>query len=150
MEAASQKQEPARLAIHRHYAVAPEKVWNAWTEPQALSQWFGPGNPPSVTAAEIDLRVGGRWRIAFHSPGGEIFEVSGVYQEVATNRRLVFSWAWKGTPERVSRISITLSEKDGGCDLDFVHDRFFDEQARINHEGGWRTFFLNLDAYVEN
>ena len=45
-----------RLRITRRYPVAPEKVWRAWTDPQALSQWFGPGEVNSVTLAELDRR----------------------------------------------------------------------------------------------
>ena len=50
-----------RLDITRVYPVAPEKVWRAWTDPQALRRWFGPGEPDSVTSAELDVRVGGRY-----------------------------------------------------------------------------------------
>jgi len=51
--------DPPSLALERHYPVAPEKVWRAWTEPQALSRWFGPDGPQNVSLAELDVRVGG-------------------------------------------------------------------------------------------
>ena len=143
-----QYQEPAELRLSRSYNVAPEKVWRAWTEPQALSQWFGPGKAPSVTTAEIDLRVGGRYRIAFSTPDGDTHEVSGVYQEVVLHRRLVFTWAWRSTPERVSRVSIDLKPLANGCGLSFVHDRFFDATAHANHERGWMPFFDKLDEFL--
>jgi uncharacterized protein YndB with AHSA1/START domain len=140
--------EPAELCIRRHYPVAPEKVWRAWTDPQALICWFGPGEPDSVTLAEVDLRVGGRYHIVFHTPDGEDHDVSGVYQEVVPNRRLVFSWAWKSTPERVSRVSVELSTKGRGCELLFTHDRFFDRAARLNHERGWQPTFDKLEGFL--
>lgn len=141
--------EPTRLVIRRHYAVAPQRVWQAWTEPQALIAWFGPGAPHSVTTAELDLRVGGRYHIVFHTPDGENHDVSGVYQEVDPPRRLVFSWAWKSTPERVSRVSVSIAAAPGGgTDLEFVHDRFFDQRARDNHEGGWMPTFAKLEQYL--
>jgi len=140
--------QPAQFAIQRSYRAAPQKVWRAWTEPQALSLWFGSG-PGSVTAAEIDLRVGGRYRIAFTGPDGEAHEVSGVYQEVVPHRRLVFSWAWKSTPERVSRVSIDLKAVADGTEMRFVHDRFFDDKARINHERGWPAFFEHLGDFLQ-
>lgn len=138
----------AEVRISRSYGVAPEKVWRAWTDPQALSQWFGPGNP-AVTTAEVDLRVGGRYRIVFRGASGEMNEVCGVYQEVVPHSRLVFTWAFKSTPERVSRVSIELKQRAGGTELRFVHDRFHDEEARVNHEGGWQRGFANLDAMLE-
>ena len=148
MEQVIPRQEAAaEVRISRSYGVAPEKVWRAWTDPQALSQWFGPGNP-LVTTAEIDLRVGGRYRIVFKGASGDMNEVSGVYQEVVPHSRLVFTWAFKSTPERVSRVSIELKPQAGGTELRFVHDRFYDEEARVGHENGWQRGFANLDAML--
>ena len=149
METVSPRQETAgQVRISRNYGVAPEKVWRAWTDPQALSQWFGPGNP-KVTTADVDLRVGGRYRITFLGMSGEMNEVSGVYEEVVPQRRLVFTWAFKGTPDRVSRVSIELTPQAGGTELRFVHDRFHDDEARTQHEFGWKHGFANLDTLMQ-
>src|SRR5471032_2326937 len=97
--------ERPSLRLVRHYPVAPEKVWRAWTDPQKLKRWFGPDPADEVTLAETDLRVGGRYHIVFGKPGGEVHDVCGVYEEVELNRKLVFSWAWISTPERVSQVT---------------------------------------------
>jgi uncharacterized protein YndB with AHSA1/START domain len=148
--AQSSTQDRPGLSITRHYAVAPEKVWRAWTEPQALSRWFGPGNPDSVTRAELDLRVGGRYRIAFRTQDSEEHEVSGEYQEVLVNRKLSFTWAWRSTPERVSLVTIELRPTATGTELDFRHDRFFDQAARDSHERGWTATFAKLDQLLQS
>jgi len=145
----SAQQDKPSLRITRRYPVAPERVWRAWTDPQALSRWFGPGDTDSVTLAELDVREGGSYHIRFHTPDGEQHDVSGVYQEVVEHRRLSFSWAWKSTPDRVSRVRIELRPVDGGTELDFVHDRFFDEVARDNHQRGWSGTFAKLDALFQ-
>jgi uncharacterized protein YndB with AHSA1/START domain len=75
--------------------------------------------------------------------------VGGEYQEVTPPSRLVFSWAFHTTPERISRISITLRAVPGGTELTFVHDHFFDQQARDNHERGWTLFFTKLDQLLQ-
>ena len=136
------------LRITRRYPVAPEKVWRAWTDPQALARWFGPGDTESVAIADLDVREGGRYHIRFFTTDGEQHDVSGVYQEVVEHRRLAFSWAWKSTPERVSRVTIELRPVEGGTELDFLHDRFFDQAARDNHERGWTGTFARLDALL--
>lgn len=145
----SQQQAPAAVRIDRDYPCAVEKVWAAWTDPQALSQWFGIGRPGAVTQAEIDLRVGGRYRIVTRLPDGGANDVSGEYQEVVTHSRLVFTWAWASTPERVSRVSIDFVARPAGTAMKFVHDRFFDDQARINHERGWSSLLGHLDSFVQ-
>jgi uncharacterized protein YndB with AHSA1/START domain len=141
-------QEPPRLRLVRRYPVAPEKVWRAWTEPQALSRWFGPGEMNSVTLAEMDVREGGAYHIRFHTPDGEQHDVSGVYQEVVPQRKLVFSWAWKSTPERVSRVTVQLHPVPGGTELDFLHEMFFDQAARDGHEHGWTLTLEKLEAVL--
>lgn len=142
-------QDKPSLRIVRRYPVAPEKVWRAWTDPQALSRWFGPGDTDSVSLAELDVREGGRYRIRFSTRDGEQHEVSGVYQEVVEHRRLSFSWAWKSTPDRVSRVTLSLKPVADGCELEFVHDRFVDQAARDNHERGWSGTFAKLDAFMQ-
>jgi uncharacterized protein YndB with AHSA1/START domain len=141
--------EKPGLDITRHYPVAPEKVWRAWTDPQALSHWFGPGEMDTVTRAELDLRVGGRYRIAFRMPDGQEHDVSGEYQEVVANRRLSFTWAWRSTPERVSLVTIELQPAAQGCEMKFRHERFFDQEARDNHERGWTGTFAKLDRFLQ-
>lgn len=145
----NQQQAPAQVGIDRHYPCPIEKVWGAWTDPKALSLWFGMGRPGAVTQAEIDLRVGGRYRIVTRLPDGGANDVSGEYQEVVNNSRLVFTWAWASTPERVSRVSIDFVARDAGTALRFVHDRFFDDQARVNHERGWSSLFGHLDSFLQ-
>lgn len=146
---ASQSPRRPALAIERTYAVPPEKVWQAWTDPQALIKWFGPEETESVLRAELDVRVGGRYHIAFVTNDGENHDVSGVYREVVQNRKLVFTWAWRSTPERESLVTIILQPSDGGTELSFRHEQFFDEAARDGHERGWTGTFRKLDRYLQ-
>ena len=99
-----------------------------------------------MTRAEMDVQAGGRYHIAFKTPDGQEHDVSGVYQEVVENRKLVFSWAWKSTPERVSRVTIELRPEGGGCELNFLHEKFFNQEACDNHLRGWTATFAKLDA----
>ncbi len=137
------------LSLHRHYPVAPEKVWRAWTDPQALKQWFGPGGPQAVSVADIDLRAGGRFRLMFGGADGKEHEAAGVYKEVQPHRKLVFTWSWpRTTPERISQITILLRPDGGGTDLKFLHEQFFDEAARDGHLRGWSETFVKLEAFL--
>ena len=84
-------EEPS-LSLTRIFPAAPEKVWQAWTDPQALKNWFGP-DEGKVTLAQTDVRVGGRFHVLFSTLDGEQHDVSGVYREVQPQRKLVFTWA---------------------------------------------------------
>ena len=149
MEQAKLETRPS-LTLKRHYPVAPEKVWRAWTDPQALKRWFGPGGPQAVSVADIDLRVGGRFRLAFGGPDGNEHEAAGVYKDVVPNRRLVFTWCWpRTTPDRVSQVTILFKPAGGGTDLEFRHGQFFDEAARDGHNRGWSESLVKLERYLQ-
>jgi uncharacterized protein YndB with AHSA1/START domain len=142
--------ERPSLALQRRYPVAPEKVWRAWTDPQALSQWWGSG-PGTVSSASLDVRVGGRYRIVFGGSDGNEHEVVGVYKEVVQNKRLVFTWSWpRTTPERESIVTIVFKAAGGGTELDFSHEQFFDETARDGHKRGWTVALDSLDRFLAN
>ena len=135
MEATRQK---PFLNLVRKYPVAPEKVWRAWTDAEAVKKWWGPGPGEPVAVAELDVRVGGRFRIVFGGPQGTAHEVQGTYQEVVPNRKLVFTWTWpNSTPERESVVTIVFRAAAGGTELDFRHEQLFDEKVRDDHKRGW-------------
>ena len=138
------------LTLERHYPVAPEKVWRAWTDPQALSKWWGPGPGEPVSAAELDLRVGGRFRIVFGGPDGTAHECAGVYREVVPNRKLVFTWSWpRTTPERISVVTVEFKAAPQGTDLSFTHEQLFDEKVRDDHKRGWTGTLDKLGAFLD-
>jgi uncharacterized protein YndB with AHSA1/START domain len=138
------------LNLVRKYPVAPEKVWRAWTDPQAVKQWWGVTPADRVSIAELDVRVGGRFRIVFGGAKGTDHEAAGTYREVIPNRKLVFTWAWPRTsPERESQVTVLFNAVDGGTELDFLHEQFFDEKARDDHKRGWSGLFDKLTEYLK-
>jgi uncharacterized protein YndB with AHSA1/START domain len=112
-------------------------------------QWFAHTQAkPGSLEAELDIRVGGRYRISWSDEKGERFEVGGVYREVVPNERLKFTWAWHSTPERESLVTVQLKPDAVGTLLTFHHEQFADEIARDNHKRGWSTFFDVLEKFV--
>lgn len=81
------------LRIKRTFAAPREKVWQAWTDPKALRRWFLPADDFSTSLVEVDLRLGGKYRIQMKSPDGEFHTVGGVYREILPPEKLVFTWA---------------------------------------------------------
>ena len=144
---ASQIKEQPSLTLTRHFPVPPEQVWQAWTDPQALKQWFGP-DEGKVAIAEVDARVGGRFHILFFTMDGESHDVSGTYREVRRPSKLAFTWAWKSTPERESLVTLTFKAAPGGTDFTMEHSQFFDETARDNHGKGWGGAIAKLERYL--
>ena len=140
--------KPPALRLDRHYDAAPEEVWRAWTEPEEMKRWWGPGTNDVVHLAEADVRVGGSFRVAFTSDSDEMLEVSGVYSEIVPHRKLAFTWAWKSAPEQESRVTVTFEPSGSGTDLTLLHEQFFDAGARDAHEEGWSNALAKIDAVI--
>jgi len=139
------------LNLARHYPVAPEKVWRAWTDPEAVKRWWGPGPGEPVAVAELEVRVGGGFRIVFGGPKGTDHEVRGTYLEVVPNQKLVFTWTWpRTTPERESQVTIVFRAVDGGTQLDFRHEQLFDEKVRDDHKRGWSGSLDKLAEFLKS
>jgi uncharacterized protein YndB with AHSA1/START domain len=138
-------QERPSLALVRKLDAAPGKVWRALTEPEMLKQWMRPDDATKVATAEIDLRVGGRYRIVMTPPEGEEHDVRGVYREIVPNKRLVYTWAWKSTPERESIVTIELRAVGKGTELTLRHEQFADAEARDRHQHGWTGCLSSLE-----
>ena len=141
-------QERPSLALVRKLDAAPAKVWRAITEPEMLKQWMAPDPATRCKVAEIDLRVGGRYRIVMSPAEGEDHDVRGAYREIVPNKKLVYTWAWKTTPERESLVTIELRAAGKGTELTLRHEQFADEQARDKHQYGWTGCLASLEKFL--
>ena len=137
--------EPS-LTLKRRLKASPEAVYAAWTDPEKIVKWFGPDAGP-VEHAALDVRVGGRYTVIFRTEDGEQHHVSGIYREVVPNEKLVFTWAWRSTPERESLITILIKPDGAGSLLTLQHEKFFDEKARDDHRRGWTGCLDKLERY---
>jgi uncharacterized protein YndB with AHSA1/START domain len=138
------------LLLDRSYPVAPEKVWRAWTDPEAIKRWWGPGGPDNrVAVAELDVRIGGRFRIVFGGKEGNDHEVTGVYVIVERNKKLGFTWTWpRTTPERESVVTIEFKAVGKGTELRFKHEQLHDESVRDGHKRGWTESLAKLEEFL--
>jgi uncharacterized protein YndB with AHSA1/START domain len=135
------------LTLKRRLNAAPAKVYAAWTEPEKIAKWFGPEEIETLRA-QADARVGGGFRVVMRSIESEEHDVSGVYREVVPNQKLVFTWAWRSTPERESLVTVLIRPDGDGSLLTLTHEQFFDEAARDRHESGWIGCLNKLERYL--
>jgi uncharacterized protein YndB with AHSA1/START domain len=138
-----------QILITREFNAPRHLVWRAYTEPEFIKRWWA-GQRGTVTVAEVDLRVGGRWRYALVADGG--FEVGfhGEFLQIVPNERLVNTEAYEGIPDpdgNAALNTITFTEKDGRTYLEMLVEHK-DQAGRDMHvnsgmEGGMQE---SLDA----
>jgi uncharacterized protein YndB with AHSA1/START domain len=136
------------LSLSRTYDAAPEEVWRAWTNQEALQVWLKPEEAFSIATAEADVRVGGRFRVLMISGEGKEHEVSGTYREVIPNEKLVMTWIWKSAPEAESLLTVIFRASDNGTELELKHERVVEIDERISHEEGWKGSLALLARYL--
>lgn len=141
------------LSISRHIAAPREKVYQAWTEPELLKQWFTP--PPYLTVqAELDVRPGGSSFVMMRGPDGEEIPNHGVYLEVVPNERLVltdaYTKAWEPSEKPFVTICLTFEDEDGGTRYvaRVLHWTISDREAheKMGFHEGWGTTTDQLAA----
>ena len=104
------------ILITREFDAPRHLVYKAWTTPELVRRWWS-GQRGEVTLAEIDLRVGGRWRYVMNAHGG--FEVAfhGEYREIVPNERIVSTEVFEVYPDAEALDTLTLTETDGRTTL---------------------------------
>lgn len=104
------------LILTRIIDAPREKIFQAWTDPELLKQWFAP-LPWTTPHAETDVRPGGMSLIVMRGPDGKDFPNSGVYLEVIENERLVFTdaytKAWEPSEKPFMTVILTFENQNG-------------------------------------
>jgi len=144
-------------------AAPPERVFQAISDPNQLSQWWGERGLYRITERSSDLRVGGKWSAVGVGADGKSFRVEGEYLEVDPPRRLVHTWnaTYMGPlhttvyfdlePQAVHGLHPSGPRKAGtGTLLKLRHQGFASvPQQGLSHGEGWTRVFGWLLAYIE-
>jgi len=145
METGSRRE--AKLVIRKTIPASAERLFQAWTEPEQLKQWWG---PESVTCieAEVDLRVGGCYRIGNRFADGSVLWISGKFEVIDAPHKLVYTWQI-GTDSREELVSVSFrATTDGETEVMVVHERIPDTRTRDGHEQGWLGCLRKLNSYL--
>ena len=135
-------QPPLEVRVIRRYPHPVERVYEAWTEPQHLTQWFRPYEEVTLEIVQFDLREGGEYVFHFTWPEAK-FLLRGKYLLVKPCECLIFSWlpeppdvdAGKDTLVSVFFRSLSGTETE----VEVRHTLFPDEAMRVRHEGCWSS-----------
>lgn len=133
------------LKLSRIIKASPDRVFSAWTDPEQIKRWSAPEGM-SIPEAEVDLTVGGTYRIRMESPEGNVHTAYGTYREIVPFERLVYTWDWEEENSHLGGTLITVEFTDLGESTEVVitHDLFPTEEVRDAHETGWTSCLNRL------
>jgi uncharacterized protein YndB with AHSA1/START domain len=158
------------FVITRLIKAPREVVFEAWTEPEQLAQWWGP-HGFTTPVCEVDVRPGGKYRIVMKGPEGVEYPLKGVYREVVEPSKLVFTDDWEDHPAEwtealmanlppgepvpaTEALNTVTFESRGGKTLLTIRTLFEtpvvrDAMVKMGMNDGWGQFLERLEALVE-
>jgi len=107
------------ILITREFNAPRRLVFKAWTTPELVMRWWS-GLRGAMTLAEIDFRVGGRWRYVMTASGGYEVAFHGEYREIVPDERIVNTEVYEAMPEGEALNIVTFSETDGRTTLELL------------------------------
>ncbi len=122
-----------QILITRDFNAPRHLVYQAWTTPELVKRWWS-ANRGEVTVADVDLRVGGRWRWVIVTDEGVEVGFHGEYRELIPNERIVYTEVYEGMPEGEAVNTLTFTEQDGRTTLTILvqHTSQEHRDAHIN------------------
>jgi uncharacterized protein YndB with AHSA1/START domain len=147
----AQKTKPVFELELTHIINAPRtRVFEAWTKPEQMSQWFAP-KPYQLMINQMDFRPGGRFSMAMRGPDGNDFPFTGVYREIVSPAKLVWSGEFSSGPaDQVS--TVVTFEEEGPKTRVHVRQTFHIMTPEIEHatkgaKQGWTMTLDQLEAF---
>jgi uncharacterized protein YndB with AHSA1/START domain len=143
----------ATFVIERTYDAPPARVYGAWANPDAKSQWFGPSEKPAG-AYTLDFREGGREHLAIPQPDGPEYSFDALYTDIVPGQRIVYTYDMHRDEQRisVSVATVEIEAAGSGTRLTLTEQGVFldglDDSAAREH--GTNVLMDTLGALVEN
>ncbi|MFS0916403.1 SRPBCC family protein [Brevibacillus sp. 179-C 1.1 NHS] len=149
------------LVMTRSFDVAPEKVFDAWLNPEMMRKWFFTLERTNKVT-QNNPQVGGTWEIVDHREGKD-YRAIGEYVEIDRPRKIVFTFQMPQFSESTDTLIVELKDTQQGCEMTFTqnivvpHEENWtqadiDKALKEYHDGtehGWNLMFMGLKELVE-
>lgn len=141
------------MTIRRTINAPRQRVFDAWTQPEHLKNWWRANPEWSTEIADVDLQVGGQYRLGMRDPEQEgPFVCFGEFLEITPPEKLVYTWSWEAPAMDVGKTLVTVEflEKGDAAEIVLTHERFPSAEAASKHHEGWLACINHCAALVES
>jgi uncharacterized protein YndB with AHSA1/START domain len=137
------------LQIKRTFNAPREKVYKAWTDAGALSEWFRPSDEHQTIIEKLEVKEGGKYRIIMKRPDAPANKVVGEFLQVKPEEKLVYTWLWENseTPG-TSRVTVEFYDHGDSTELILTHEMLPNEEERQKHSHGWNACLDSLGRFI--
>ena len=138
------------LTIKKTFNVPVNLVWEAWTKPEHIFQWWSPPGM-KMKVVEHNFKPGGKWKYTSPMPDGSEFISEGVYAEIVALQKIVTSANFRPMTEGVT-IHVLFEENNGKTEFTFsvIHptEEYCRQQEKMGFYNGWGSAFKRLEALL--
>lgn len=146
------KNKSNELRLTRVYDAPVQVVWDAWTDPAQVAQWWGPRGF-TLTTHSKDLRPGGSWDYTMHGPDGVDYQNKTRYLEVETLSKLVYDHGGNDDRPPLFRVTVLFAEIDGKTRMELCMTlptpEAADEARKFIKQAGGDSTWDRLAEYLE-
>ncbi|MGA9720780.1 MAG: SRPBCC domain-containing protein [Acidobacteriaceae bacterium] len=139
--------ESKTLQVTRSFTVGPERVFDAWLNPEMARRFLFSAPTGEMVRVEIDARVGGKFLIVRRTDGDDVEHV-GEYLAIERPRRLVFTFGVPKFSTQFTQVTIEIAPTADGCTLTLTHEGVLPEWAERTQEG-WGMILNGLDDTLQ-
>lgn len=132
------------LQVSRTINAPAEKLFNAWLDPAMLARFMIPGEGMSEPKVQNDPQEGGKFSILMQGADRELPH-SGTYLKIAPHSQIVFTWESEFSIDG-STVTLDFTPEGDGTRVDLKQVKFFNEEARESHKGGWENILATLET----
>jgi uncharacterized protein YndB with AHSA1/START domain len=136
------------VRIERTYRAAAEEVFDAWTSPEVMQRWFHCEPDWETPEAEVDLRLGGRVRVAMRRPDGSEAEAWGEFKVIDRPHRLAMTWRFYDDPANEQLLELTFTETAGSTTVLLINSGISTDERRSGQDWGWRGCLEQLERLL--
>ena len=125
------------VRIERTYDAPIEAVFEAWTSPEVMRRWFHVEPDWQTPEAEVDLRVGGAFRVLMRRSDDSEVSITGEFTEVDPPRRVAIKVVFSDLPSNEQLIELTFTESGGSTTVELVNSGIATDERREAEDYGW-------------
>jgi len=137
----------SKVVIERIFDANVDLLWETWTQPEYIEQWFGSDPFGTVQKVDIELTIGGKFRIQFSDSDKSVHVVKGEYLNIDKYKNLKMTWEWESEPNQISELNVDFLKMNDKTKVILTHSNLVFETVH-NYERGWNGAFNKIENKI--
>ncbi|MEM7461527.1 MAG: SRPBCC domain-containing protein [Pseudomonadota bacterium] len=144
--------DPIPLIVRRKIQAPRSRIFDAFTQANAIAQWFSPARDIVVEVLEFNFVPGGHFKLLWSLPDGRKPAVGGIFEQIDQSSQIVMSWTWQA-PDPLEnipmRVTFRFVDRREATEVTVIHEGIPTDLACTVHADGWEGTLTNLESFLQ-